>query len=493
MTVALGMLAGAYMVWSFLPIGSENARTVISDAAVPSVMLIGAALALRAGAHRGLDPRTRRAWGRIAVAYLCWWSGEVLWFYFEVVRGSEPFPSLADAGYLAFYPLLLWGLLSFRSAPRAPAERTRLILDAATVVLGGTMIVWYLVIGPTVRSGEKPLTAALLTAYPVGDLLLLFGVSLVLLRNPGSASAAALRTLVAGTALFVVADVVYARLNLTGAYQGGGVPDAAWMGAQFLLVLGAQRQHRLAPRQPDDEPSVRRPGSVSLLPYLGLAVGYMVLAFVGARQASYPLGGLLFGGVALTAVVVVRQITAVRENERLLREVRNLAVTDSLTGLQNRRSCFQDAEREFVRATRRPAALMMLDIDHFKAVNDRLGHQAGDEVLVEVGRRASAQIRTQVDILGRYGGEEFALLLPETGPAGAGVVAERIRRSVIDRPFYQRGVPISLSVSIGVAAFPADGETLEELLRSADRAVYAAKAGGRNRVATADATDRARV
>lgn len=245
----------------------------------------------------------------------------------------------------------------------------------------------------------------------------------------------------------------------------------------------------------DDEPSVRRPGSVSLLPYLGLAVGYMVLAFVGARQASYPLGGLLFGGVALTAVVVVRQITAVRENERLLREVRNLAVTDSLTGLQNRRSFFQDAEREFVRATRfrRPAALMMLDIDHFKAVNDRLGHQAGDEVLVEVGRRASAQIRTQVDILGRYGGEEFALLLPETGPAGAGVVAERIRRSVIDRPFYQRGVPISLSVSIGVAAFPADGETLEELLRSADRAVYAAKAGGRNRVATADATDRARV
>ena len=122
----------------------------------------------------------------------------------------------------------------------------------------------------------------------------------------------------------------------------------------------------------------------------------------------------------------------------------------------------------------------MLDLDHFKAVNDTHGHDRGDAVLVEFAARVLAEVR-DIDVVARYGGEELVVLLPESDERGAALVAERLCQAVRERPVGGPGeVPVPVTVSVGVAVHPLDGATLDELLRQADAALYAAKAAGRD-------------
>jgi two-component system cell cycle response regulator len=130
-------------------------------------------------------------------------------------------------------------------------------------------------------------------------------------------------------------------------------------------------------------------------------------------------------------------------------------------------------------------AVMMFDIDHFKQVNDRYGHSAGDDVLRELAERSLRQVRS-VDLVARVGGEEFVVVMPETNLAGAAVVADRMRLAVADEPFVLgSGEKLPVTISIGVAITAESGESLDALLKRADDALYAAKNGGRNRVVAA--------
>jgi diguanylate cyclase (GGDEF)-like protein len=171
--------------------------------------------------------------------------------------------------------------------------------------------------------------------------------------------------------------------------------------------------------------------------------------------------------------------------EQALSQQHNLATHDGLTGVHNRLALMEALERDAAQARRSaaPLALLMLDIDHFKAVNDRHGHLAGDAVLREVAQRASQRLR-HADLLARYGGEEFVALLPHTDAQGAVAVAEDIRQAIAQRPCVVQGVSIPVAVSIGVcAAVPSPGsEGVEALLAASDRALYTAKDQGRNRV-----------
>jgi diguanylate cyclase (GGDEF)-like protein len=171
------------------------------------------------------------------------------------------------------------------------------------------------------------------------------------------------------------------------------------------------------------------------------------------------------------------------ENTRLFGEVQYLAITDPLTEIFNRRHFMHLAEREIKRAERygHPIAVIMMDIDQFKNVNDTYGHQAGDEVLRVVADRCRAGLR-EVDLLGRYGGEEFVILLPETSPSGAKLVAERMCKGVGDNPIPTEYGDVHVTASLGVAGLNSPGEIgLEKLLGRADTAMYDAKNTGRNR------------
>lgn len=171
------------------------------------------------------------------------------------------------------------------------------------------------------------------------------------------------------------------------------------------------------------------------------------------------------------------------ENAKLFGEVRQLAITDGLTGLLNHKE-FQRRLDENIEGSRRyryPVSLLMIDIDHFKHFNDTYGHQTGDQVLKTVGNLIKGYTRA-VDVCARYGGEEFAVVLREADMPPAAALAERIRSTIYAYPFKHDGIRSQLSVSIGIASFPQDATSAEDLIKKADEALYAAKRTGRNKV-----------
>ena len=180
---------------------------------------------------------------------------------------------------------------------------------------------------------------------------------------------------------------------------------------------------------------------------------------------------------------VLAALNDISDRKALEAELMRQASTDSLTGICNRRYFMAQAEQEMRRSRRfeRPLSVMMLDIDHFKPINDQYGHAVGDTVLQGVVRRALESFR-QSDQIARFGGEEFAAILPETGLASALEVAERLRQHLAERPIIAAGTPIFCTISIGVAELNADDPSMDSLLHRADQALYRAKQGGRNRV-----------
>lgn len=481
LTLALGAYALLFLLWMVTGWGGEARRTAISDIAFLPSGLAAAIMAFRASRHVSVL-RSRRAWLFLTAAFVSWWLGDVVWTYYELVLGEAPFPSFADAGYLLFYLLILAGLVTFPTAPKSRIERSKFWLDAITVLLGGWMVVWYFVLGPTaVAQDTAVLVTVLSAAYPIGDLVLIFGIAAILLRSVEEGHRGTLGLLAAGAVSFLVADVAFGYLSLQEAYSGGDWPDAFWMIAQLLFVAAAQFQcwqsSREETREPDQATEIH---PLSPVPFAAVAMGYMMLIVAGHSAPIYPLGGLITGAIAVTAVVVARQLMLMNENVKLLGDLRALVRSDGLTGLATRRYFFELAHREFARAKRynRPLTALMMDIDHFKPVNDQFGHGAGDEVL----RMVAAQIREglrEADLAGRYGGEEIVVLLPETPEEAGAAAAERLRRRVAQASVDTAGHRISVTISLGVAS--AEGcADLGAMLRHADNALYRAKETGRN-------------
>lgn len=464
-----------FLLWSVLTAPSPQ-RQLLSDLAPLPIGLVAWMAAWWAGRRAGTDTVSRNAWQRVAGSFLLWWLGDLLWFTQEVVLRRPPFPSPADLCYLLSYPVLAWGLLSLPGAPRRRSDRIRVGLDAVTVVLAGSMVIWYLVVGPSIRNGSDLVATVLNVAYPVGDLVLLFGVAVVLLGREGRNRW--LWLLLGGVTALVAADVAYARLSLSDSYAGGDWPDTFWMWAQCLFVMAALHQGR-RPDRAAGEMDVRV-GGVSNLPYGAALLGYGLLFFVGRDHASYPLNGLLVGAGAITAVVMARQIRVSRENARLLYKLHELAEIDGLTSILNRRSFLEAGERLLTGAARvaRPLTVLMIDVDHFKSVNDTFGHAAGDGVLAEVATRTMGQLR-ETDVVGRYGGDEVAVVMPDCDLGEGLEVAERIRRAVSASPVVTADRSVRVSLSVGVAE--ADGSAdLTAVLARADAALYRAKEAGRD-------------
>jgi len=187
----------------------------------------------------------------------------------------------------------------------------------------------------------------------------------------------------------------------------------------------------------------------------------------------------------MVLAAVSSELVVAVENSRLYKLTKRLSVTDELTDLYNYRFLQQRLDEEIGRARRygKTLSFLMLDVDSFKAINDTYGHHVGDVILSELGHVLKANVR-EVDVVARYGGEEFSVLLPETDSAGAFIVAEKIRESVALHPFLDLDGErtVRVTVSIGLANFPAHADDKESLLKAADDAVYQAKTLGKDRV-----------
>jgi diguanylate cyclase (GGDEF)-like protein len=226
-----------------------------------------------------------------------------------------------------------------------------------------------------------------------------------------------------------------------------------------------------------------------------LLAGVPVVFITGRTTAEDAVRGLDLGAhdylrKPFEAAELTARVHAAVRTKRLQDELRNLngelarlAHTDNLTGLANRRYLEEELTRLTARSNRHggPLSLLLIDGDHFKAVNDRHGHQVGDQTLIALAARLTDRLRAE-DVVGRWGGEEFLVILPDVELRGAETVAEALRAHVAGAPLETSAGPIPLTISIGWAFKSAD-DTGDDLLRRADAALYEAKVGGRDRVA----------
>jgi diguanylate cyclase (GGDEF)-like protein len=221
----------------------------------------------------------------------------------------------------------------------------------------------------------------------------------------------------------------------------------------------------------------------SAIPILALFYVHVnvILNIPAERRGYLPLLLSSTGALIIAGSLVIWDLS--RDTERANRRWQDLSLTDELTGAHNRRYFLLRLNQEIARATRyrHPLCLVLVDIDHFKDVNDRHGHHRGDDALKEVCRIVMAQSRVESAVC-RFGGDEFAVLLPEASWEGGRIYAERIR-AAISLGSFAHGGPVTISV--GVAAFPDDAPNAEALFTAADTSLYSAKAAGRNQVGSA--------
>ena len=214
------------------------------------------------------------------------------------------------------------------------------------------------------------------------------------------------------------------------------------------------------------------------------AIGYVLAVIAGTTGQLGPATAAVVG-VNLMALILISYVAMViaRAQRRTRDAAIRLSTVDSLTGLFNRTFFFAAMDREIARSARsgRGFCLLMMDLDELKSINDRLGHFTGDKVLRGVGAVITQGVR-QIDTAARYGGDEFVVLLPETDPTGAYVLAEKIRLGVNAMSIDLPDIAARPSMSIGVVAYPDDGRTADELIVSADGAMYASKRAGKDRV-----------
>jgi diguanylate cyclase (GGDEF)-like protein len=223
----------------------------------------------------------------------------------------------------------------------------------------------------------------------------------------------------------------------------------------------------------------------TLIEVVLIAACHVLLADADPSQALFTLRGIGSMAAQLAPVLLVAYVTTMFSADIRygLNKAKLLSETDELTGLYNTRGFAIVADRLFGQAQRykRAVSVLMVDSDNLKSVNDTHGHEAGNRLLKQLAARIQAELR-YTDVPARYGGDEFILLLPETPSRGAADVAERIRESMAAKPIVYDGKAVPSTVSIGVATFPEDGNSLDALVGRADRALYRAKQEGRNRV-----------
>lgn len=449
------------LLYVVLPYGLVTSSLYVM-ASFLAAALIGLALLRRTGLF---DPL---AWALVALAVGLAAIGHGIWYWLDL-RGLAPFPAAPDAFYLAVYPLFIIAL--WRMGPQDGRDDGALS-DALIVGVSAGVLAWALLISPYTHDAELSLVQLLVSAaYPVADLILLTMVlRLVFLHR---LRVTAHLFLLLGMVAYLVADVLYAYGNAAGWYGPGGLTDGFWILAYALFVAAVW--HPSASLEPgfSASPAALTGRRLIVLGVASLLVPMVILFAAGSDIEMVRVAAI--ASILLFLLVMQRMGGLLKKTHRQAEVLETLSMTDSLTGAANRRRFQEELSREIDRSqrTHSPLSLAFLDLDHFKRFNDEYGHQAGDWLLQALVAGWRTKLRAS-DLLARVGGEEFLVILPDADAERAGQVVERLRQDV----------PRGETVSGGLVVHQA-GESPDQLIARADRALYAAKHQGRNRVVLA--------
>jgi diguanylate cyclase (GGDEF)-like protein len=447
--VAPTAFAGAFLIAAFMG-QSITVRAILYQLSVLFVVVV-LARAVR-------QPRIDRigVWA-LAIAAGFWGIGSLIGVWVESADNAL----LYHFGYLAFYPFAM--LAYSRLLARRPRLNVGELITALMVALGSASVIATFYVYISGGTETLALGNFLNLFYPIADILLIsyaLGVGVLLPRvlTPRAI------LLIAGTAVFVVFDLIYVSRSINGTYESFGVIDVGWL---IGFVLIAEAPYRFM-----EERQQRVPRG-------WVEVGISMLALVLLLADTFDLADFAWYTqlpASLTLLLAFTRLLIALQQSRRLADEQVLARTDELTGLPNRRrfvTALASAQDEW-RASGTYGAVMLLDLDGFKEINDTLGHQTGDELLKLVSNRLQDALPRQA-LLARLGGDEFGvILLNESDMPYALTVAAALRGS-LEAPLEISGVRLRIDVSVGIAIAPDHGATTSDLLRHADVAMYRAK------------------
>jgi diguanylate cyclase (GGDEF)-like protein len=468
-------------VWRFLGVAligaaiyffaiEGTAAAVYWDVCVAAMFGYGFVIASRLDRHRA-------AWTAILLGQACFLVGDVCFALLEHVFHSESYPNIGDVFYVAGYPFIAVGLIMLLRSRGTSNHNSRDaggVIDGFIVATSAGVLLWVFFVKPTAFDHTLPIFERLINvAYPAGDLLLIaigaqLAVRQVRRQAPYWIVAVALLAL-------LVADLGYLYQSLYGAYAEGDPVDFGWW-VSYALIVAVLLHPRVgeiaaAPQKQTPRLSPRRIIVLSLV----TVAAPLTIAARSAAGASLELPALLGGTVVLFGLVVLRLVVMARELESSRSLLLHEATHDALTGLSNR-TLFSDHVDEAL-SSGVPVAVLCLDLDDFKLVNDSLGHPAGDVVLRVVGERLAGLLRSG-DAVARLGGDEFAMLISCHEAAAGGSVAQRALAAIRQPISLPGGRTVHSNVSVGVAHSSVES-SVEALLRDADIAMYLAKQSGK--------------
>jgi diguanylate cyclase (GGDEF)-like protein len=456
-------LAGA-AVYFFAIHGT--AASVYWDVGVAVMLAFGFAVASRLERHRS-------AWLTILVGQACFLIGDVCLSLLEHVFHNDAYPNIGDIFYVAGYPFIAVGLVMLLRS-RGTSRDAGGVIDGFIVATSLGVLLWVFFVEPTAFDSSLPVFERLVSvAYPAGDLLLIaIGAQLAVRHVRRQAP---YWMVAVGLLALLVSDLGYLYQTLYGVYTERDPIDFGWWISYALIVavLLHPRVGDIAAAPNRSTPSLS-PRRIVLLSLVTIAAP-LTIAGRSAAGASLQLPVLLGGTVILFGLVVLRLVVMASELEASRTLLLHEATHDALTGLGNRSLFSQQIDEALASGV--PIAVLCLDLDDFKLVNDSLGHPAGDFVLQVVGERLSGLLRPG-DAVARLGGDEFAMLVSDPDAATGGAVAQRALMAVRQPIGLPDGPIVHSNVSVGVA-HSGNESSVEALLRDADIAMYTAKQSGK--------------
>jgi diguanylate cyclase (GGDEF)-like protein len=465
--VLIALVGGA--VGSVAAVLAEPAVVPAANVIKVAVWAAFAWLCWQVAARPQIAVAARRFWRTVGAGGVLFVAARVVELTAGLGRPSPPEHAVFAWSVLTAVAVALlgWAVLTY-PVQVVGGDRARLRLDVATVMCAFVMAGWHLCL----PAGSLPARTAQFGVTVLGcgtALVAIFGA--VNLALSGCAPYVPAAGAVLGAGMLIGAWALFN--TLTARFTDPQLFQAAQLASAFLFAIAARVQYLQMRTRPSGVTALRRP-AYSRLPYLAVAASQVILVSeLWSEGLTVSAWGMVFGVVVVATLVTIRQNLAFRDIARLQQQLRHEATHDPLTGLANRALLDEQAQR----ARREPSppaehsAVLLLDLDGFKAVNDELGHHVGDQLLVAVAQRLRGCARPG-DTVARLGGDEFVVLLTDTATAGA----ERIARRILDtlpQPVHLEGYTLSPRASIGIAVGPSG--QFDALLRDADAAMYQAK------------------